>query len=56
MVPQNGLFIMETPIKMDDSGGTHICHIFGNTHVFRLGDASGKIKVNLSANWNMCCK
>ena len=30
VVPQNGRFIMENPIKMDDMGGTPI---FGNTHM-----------------------
>ena len=33
-VPQNGWFIMENSIKMDDLGGTTI---FGNTHMHQIG-------------------
>ena len=32
-IPQNGRFIMENPIKMDDLGGTTI---FGNTQIIHL--------------------
>ena len=35
-VPQNGWFIMENTIKMDDLGGKPT--IFGNTHIFQLTD------------------
>ena len=36
-VPQNGLFLTENPIKMDDLGGTTI---FGNTHMEKVDATS----------------
>lgn len=51
-MPQNGLFIMEKPINMDDLGGAII---FGNTHItnhplFPIGNAS-----NQTSRWFPWC-